>query len=648
MLNRRIVVVILVIGCCLIGLGFAQDQATGKPAEPQDANSVAPQPADSAAPQQTAPAVPPQTLEEDWNDFLHYTLIGRFDLAKGYAQAILQGKPDPVDLFALVRENPQGYDFATNVAETAEDKELADLSRQLIGVIDQGRFAQRTDPDLLVDEVRRLGGTLRGKMTAIQRLRDAGEYSVPYLLDAMAETMRQPAGKNDLTAMIEALPQIGQPAIRPLGAALQMNNDRLKAEIIRAMGQIGYPQALPYLKYAAEKAGAAELRTLAIDSIRRIDPRAANAPAAALFFQAAEKYYYHNESLNPPTGVSFANIWFWDATANRLDRVEVAAPYFHELMCMRCCEWSLKADEQFGPAIGLWLAAFFKAESTGVPMPEYFGESHAQALVYATTAGPEYLHQALARAVNDRTTAVALGAVEALATTAGEKSLMYTLGPSQPLLQALTFPDRAVRYSAAIAIANAGPRQPFGESGMVIQNLAEALAGGGQAATAQPSGAGQGGTQAADQWTPEKAQSYSLRAAQSMLGLAISRNPAISVAQAQAALVGATKDARPEIRTLAGQILAYVNSPGAQRAIAEMAMNAAEDMNVRVTAFNSLIDSAKLNGNLLPDSTVTAIYELISKTDTDPALRAAAAAAYGSLNLPSQKVKNLILDQAKS
>ena len=30
-----------------------------------------------------------QTLEENWNDFLHYTKIGRFDLAKGYAQAVL-------------------------------------------------------------------------------------------------------------------------------------------------------------------------------------------------------------------------------------------------------------------------------------------------------------------------------------------------------------------------------------------------------------------------------------------------------------------------------------------------------------------------------------------------------------------------------
>ena len=215
----------------------------------------------------------------------------------------------------------------------------------------------------------------------------------------------------------------------------------------------------------------------------------------------------------------------------------MAREYFHELMCMRCCEWSLKAQEQFGLAIGLWLAAFFKAESAGVPMPEYFGEEHANALVYATTAGPEYLHQALARAVNDRNAAVALGAVEALATTAGEKSLMYTLGPSQPLLQALIFPDRAVRYSAAIAIANAGPRQPFPESGMVVQNLAEALS---REPRRQRPGPGQ--------WTPEMADGYALRSAQAMLELATSRNPVIDLSLAQPALIGATRATRQEIR----------------------------------------------------------------------------------------------------
>jgi len=156
------------------------------------------------------------------------------------------------------------------------------------------------------------------------------------------------------------------------------------------------------------------------------------------------------------------------------------------------------------------------------------------------------------------------------------------------------------------------------------------------------------GAATVEKWTPELADSYALRAAQSMLRLAVGRNPVIDLSLAQPALIGATKSPRQEIQTLAGQVLAYVNNPNAQRAVAEMAMNGANDPVVRVAAFESLVNSAKLSGNLLPDTTVAAMYELISKADTDPALRAAAAAAYGALNLPSQKVKNLILDQARS
>ena len=115
---------------------------------------------------------------------------------------------------------------------------------------------------------------------------------------------------------------------------------------------------------------------------------------------------------------------------------------------------------------------------------------------------------------------------------------------------------------------------------------------------------------------------------------------------AQLALESAVNDKR--IQVLAGQILAYLDSPGAQRAIAAMALDANNDPDVRISAFNSLATSAKLNANMLPDETIDEIYVLISSDATDTELRSPAAAAYGALNLPSRKVKDLILDQAKS
>jgi len=573
-----------------------------------------------------------QTLEENWNDFLHYTKIGRFDMAKGHAQAVLASNPDPVKLLELSRANQQGYQILVRVNDVAPDAELADLSGKILAIIEQGRFIERTEPRIIAEEVRRLSGTDRGWLTAVKRLRNAGEYAIPFMLDAIADSSRE----NELPYIVRALPHIGRDGIRPLVAALQTDNVTLKAQIITALGKIGYPQSQAYLKYIIENDDSSQLRAMAQDSIRQIDPDMLQVPAAQLFQELAEKYYYHAQSLAPAQDASFANVWFWDSDAAKLVREEVDKSYFNELMAMRTCEWALKADPGFGSAIGLWLASFFKAESAGVEkMPAYFGERHADALVYATTAGVEYLHQALARAVKDNNAHVALGVIEALATTAGEKSLLYQIGPSQPLLQALSFNDRMVRYSAAIAIGAAGPKEGFAESKLVVANLAEALGQGSQT--------GSGG---ANGWSEEIAENYAVRAAEAMLSLAQARNPVLDLSAAQLALESAVSDER--IQVLAGQILAYLDSPGAQRAIAAMALEANNAPDVRISAFISLATSAKLNANMLPDETIDAIYVLISSDATDTELRSTAAAAYGALNLPSRKVKDLILDQAKS
>ncbi len=577
-----------------------------------------------------------QTLEENWNDFLHYTIIGRFDLAKGYAQAVLDSNPDPVKLLELSKKNPQGYALLLRVNEIAPDPELAELGGKILDIIEQGSFTRRADPRVIVTEIRRLSSTERGWFMAVKRLRNAGEYAIPFMLDAMADETRD----EEFPYIVRALPQIGRDAIRPLVAALQTENVALKTEIITALAKIGYSQSQAYLKYILENDGSTEIRDLAKSSLSQIDPGTLKIPAAQLFFELGEKYYYHAQSLTPAEDADFANVWFWDTNQQPLPlfREEVAKSYFNELMAMRCCEWALKADAGFGPAIGLWLAAFFKAESAGAEqMPQYFGDRHADALVYATTAGVEYLHQALARAVKDKNAYVALGAIEALGTTAGEKSLLYRIGPAQPLLQALTFDNIMVRYSAAIAIAAAGPKEPFVESKLVVANLAGAL--------------GQNSQSAADDtglWNEQIADSYALRAAEVMLKLAQTRNPVINLSAAQDTLVSAVNDERPEIQILAGQILAHLDSPGAQRAIAGMALDNNNADDVRISAFDSLATSAKLNANMLVEPMVDSIYVLISLDDTTPELRSAAAAAYGALNLPSQKVKDLILDQAKS
>jgi len=566
-----------------------------------------------------------QSLEDDWNDFLHYTAIGRFDLAAGFAQKIIDSNnPDPLKLLQLSEDNPRGYAILVRVH--ADNPELAPLAAKILDIIENGRRIRRTDPEIITGEIKRLSSTVRGKYTAIERLRNAGEYAIPYMLDALANEQR----KEEFANITIALPEIGRTAVRPLTASLVMDNVVVKGEVIKALGKIGYPEALGYLKYIAENDNSEQLRNLAVESINQIDSASAGKSAAELFFTTAENYYYKAQSLAPVSEGNSVNIWFWDKQNIRLVRQEVKKTYFHELMTMRCCEWALRSDKDLGKAISLWLASFFRTDGKTIEYPEYFGKGHADAMTYATTAGPEYLHEALERAVKDNDNVIALGAVEALAKNAGEKSLMFRLKTSQPLIEALSFNDRAVRYSAAIALAMAQPAEKFAESELVVNSLAEAI------------------TAPADaNWPKETADTYAIRSAQAMLKLAETRNIAINLAGALEALVKATGDTRDEIKLVACQTLAYIPSPDAQRAIADSALKEENSIEIRISSFDALTISAKVNANLLLDSQIDQIYKIVESREINQELRSSAATAFGALNLPSRRVKDLILDQAR-
>ncbi len=566
-----------------------------------------------------------QNLEDDWNDFLHYTAIGRFELAKGFAQRILDSEPNPVEVLKLSEANPNGYRLLLRMQ--AESEELQEVSRRILEVIERGRFELSTEPQIINEEIRRLSSTIRARMAAEQRLKNAGEYAIPFMLDALADETR----KSEVPNITAALPKIGRHAIRPLAAALQTRDVAVRSEIVRALGRIGYPQALAYLKWCVEKDTSPQIQQLAAQAIEKIDPTALQMPAAELFFLLGESYYNHAPSVAPPSEYNFANIWFWDTATRRLTREEVELDYFNELMAMRCCEWALRADPGTGKTIALWIAAFFKAESYGIQMPAYFGATHPDAMTYATTAGPEYLHPALARALDEGNGHVALGVVEALAANAGEASLLYRVGTEQPLVRALDFKDRAVRYSAAIAIGQAGPNATFVGSPRIIENLAEAITDAGL-----------------EDLGRELTDRYALRAVKVMLDLAVSQNVVVDLSRARGVLIAATEDPREPMQILSGQVLAYLLSPDAQRAIAQMALSDGNSMLVRIEAFASLAVSAKRNACLLTDAQIGAMYSLVDSGQTDPELRRAAAGAYGALNLPSQRVKDLILGQAKS
>lgn len=410
---------------------------------------------------------------QNWDELMHYTLIGKWDLAKVYGQALVDGDPDPVQLLNLAQLERYA-DSYRNLTLLKADSPIKDIAAKVLELIEQGRFEQRTNPQRIADEVRRLSTTTRGRMLAINRLKDSGEWAVPIMIEAL----RDPSRHEEFSNIRWALPQLGKTAVNPLVVVLQQHEAlNIRLIVLDALGKIGYRAAAPYIQQVIEPVEAdSELKAAGLKALRAIYRQESVAPRAAseLFEVLANGYYDHVDSLSLASNETLANIWFWDEDEGLVyERVPLGA--FDELMTMRCCEYAVELNPHQGTATSLWLSAFFRLEAEGYSQPSYFRASHADASTYALTAGPEYLHRVLTRALKNRNRQVALSAIQVLQRNSGQTSLLYELGAEQPLIKALQYADREIRYSTAITLGQSLPQQAFEHSNLVMPILAEAM-----------------------------------------------------------------------------------------------------------------------------------------------------------------------------
>ena len=690
---------------------------------------------------------------ESWDEMMHYALIGRWDLAQGYGQALLQSDPDPVVMLDLAQSERYANSYKT-LALMQTNTPLKGIAEGVLKLVEEGRFRQRTDVGRIADEVKRLSGTTRGRMLAINRLKDSGEWAIPVMIEAL----RNPDRSDEYTYIRWALPQIGKSAVAPLVVVLQKSSDlNIRLIVLETLSKIGYKSTLPQIQQIIESEQAStELKTASVKAFQTIDPGSPTISAARRFENLAEAYYNQVSSLKVAANQSFATIWFWDDSEG-LSWENVPRGAFDELMAMRSCETAVKLDPTLSTAVSLWLSAFFRLESEGYSYPAYFQQNHADADTYALTAGPEYIIPVLSRALKNRNQPLALASIHVLQRNSGQQALLQALGDRQPLITALTFPDRQVRFSAALAIAGALPSKSFHQHDMVVPILAETIRQEGQSfamvvdknqqrrnrlvAELRDSGlfsdvvsnenfaiaVGQAKSlpsvdlivlaedidqpslsvslelakgdyrlafcpivilstprtlpatrrlkgndtfvdvlldpisiegiikkhkeimdrNHATAFDQEVADRYALQADQVLRQLAMTNNEILPVGPSEAALIQVCFQDRKEIQIAAIQTLARVDSLKAQRTIASLALDSQRDIPTRLLALRHLAVSAKAFGNLLLSEQVNGLLDIISSRQQEKQLRNLAAEAYGSLNLPSAEISNLITDQTR-
>lgn len=428
------------------------------------------------APAAASAQKPDDALRNAADDFWHYAKIARYDLANQAAQTILtQDKDKSTQVLKAFQQvsSDRSDNLDQWLLRWQQTPELRDSVNQLITLLNQGRSAHRADISFIQQQIERLSTNERAYTLGVQQLRNSGELAVPVMIDYLRDSSK----KQYQSATRRALIDMGRIALNPLIAATEMQDTDTLIVVIDALGNIGYDVSVPYLLHLAtdpNRPGAVQsAATQALVRMGVENPKSLN-PAES-FYDLSEKFYYDQAAVSAPQGQDTAFVWYWDVQ-NGLTKKNVPSPIFNELMAMRTSEYALKLDANMSKAVSLWLASNFKREAElpqGAADPTR-AENQPDANYYAVASGVQFVNPVLARALRDHNAPVAYKAIKALSETAGASSL-FSGQAGQPMIDALSFPDKVIRFEAACAIGSSLPQSDFQGKDRAVQILADAL-----------------------------------------------------------------------------------------------------------------------------------------------------------------------------
>lgn len=407
-------------------------------------------------------------------DFNYYVFIANLDLAEANAQALIDTGITPSEFLALVEDSPtleRRFDEAYQRALLITD--LEDDAAALYKLYDTGRKERARNQDEILRNIDLLGGDARQRFAARARLLEAREYAVPELLNTALNSDRIDVRAN----ATELLVDLGRNAAVPLTVALPYLGEEDQERVAYILSQIQHSVSVPFLYELWTNASVPATREAAELAINRIsdDGFDEDASLAELFREHAERYYNDRKSgqLFAFPGEDNQLLWEWRQGLG-LYPAAIRSDLYHEAMAMRSAAHALGYDADDAQAQAIWLAANI---SRDIDQPaDYenpvYPSSNPSADYYAAALGHETSQRVLARALDDRDVPIARAAIRALRATAGSVSLSEGMGDERPLLDALAYPDRRVRYDAALALAAADPRVSFAGAERVVPTLA--------------------------------------------------------------------------------------------------------------------------------------------------------------------------------
>jgi hypothetical protein len=409
-------------------------------------------------------------------NFIHYVIIGKHDLAASNGEVLLNSDlsdKELAELLSALRE-PDRFRKAIRLGLRQDDSEdLLDVAGALEVRMEAGYRSRAREPERIQESIRMLLGGQRSVALGRERLVEAGEYAVPYMLSALMDR-GNPILKAELMQTFRVM---GGRCVVPLSEALPQLEAELQESLASVLGEIAYPTSVPAMYEAWSNANNAAVRralSMALGNISGLG--GPDSSLADLQIELAGRYLARDRSLLSFPGEEFQLVWRFEPRTG-LIATAVRTEIFYPVQAMRQFQRALINEPNNQVALSGWISSNFKREINlpdGYEDPTY-GPQMREPMYYAVAAGPSSVLPVLAGALTESDTALARRAIEALSRTAGAENLWQAEGDRQPLAQALMYPDRRVKAEAALTLAAAMPTQEFPRSSRVVPELASAI-----------------------------------------------------------------------------------------------------------------------------------------------------------------------------
>ncbi|MEO0512387.1 MAG: hypothetical protein AAF108_05765 [Planctomycetota bacterium] len=404
------------------------------------------------------------------DDYLHFVLIDRSDVADAKGRELLASGIEPRDFISLVEEveaSRRGRSFLDITARALRRPELEATAGRIYALFEKGRLELARDPEEISRNIDLLSGTLRQRTAGRERLIAAGEYAMPQLLEALLQSQdsRRRAAAQEVVISME------RQAVVPLSEALLSLQDPGDQErIALILGDIPYAASGPSLLSTAESTESPDLAATARNAAKSKVGPASSANEARL--DLAKRYYLEPEDLTSFPGETHQLLWSFDPAIGLL-ATPIRTEVFHEAMVMRLIERTLRAGSVDEESLAYWVAANFGREidqPAGYDNPTY-PSSRRDAAYYAVAAGAKTSQRVLEIALEMNDTPLALRTLGVITQTARTDLIQS----GSPLVRALSYPDRRVQYESALVIAGAAPESPFVGAERVVPVLASTI-----------------------------------------------------------------------------------------------------------------------------------------------------------------------------